>query len=220
MILEAQPISESSKKAVSSKSHESQESQVEEKSQKSVDENSDEKMEEEKKFEKNKSIELSSKNEDKLDLDEESKSADDSIQYIREEIGGKRHVVTHNGRIVEVEPPELRNNSQPEMSPHWRRIDVRQKRITRGLSSLAKDFIQSWMKRDKKRKKNFFEALDNLLRQHFLYIYRKKRIQAHGGLGRIVLMCKFEKLVASSTYLSEADKKKILNFGGAYTKIK
>jgi len=54
------------------------------------------------------------------------------------------------------------------MSPHWRRIDVRQKRITRGLSALSKEFIQSWMKAKRIKKDEFFEELETLLRSHFM----------------------------------------------------
>jgi hypothetical protein len=79
------------------------------KSEKWVKNIEDENMEEEKKSKIDEPImEVSSKNEDKLDLDEEDKSSADSVLFIREEINSAGHVITRNGRIVNVEPPELK----------------------------------------------------------------------------------------------------------------
>lgn len=107
-----------------------------------------------------------------------------------------------------------------EQSPHWKRVDVRKKKITRGLSFLTKDFIKKWMRKLKIKKEEFFERLDELLIKHFKYIHREKRIQAFGGIGKIVLLCKFEGLVSKSTYLTAREKPLIIEFGREYTHLK
>ena len=59
---------------------------------------------------------------------------------------------------------EVNSDKVPKQSPHWKRIDVRQKKITRGLSSLAKEFINMYLNHDKERKKKFFLLIDKLLK--------------------------------------------------------
>lgn len=84
--------------------------------------------------------------------------------------------------------PKTKSGVNFSKSPHWKRIDVRKKRITRGLSFLVKDFIKEWLKSNKNIKNNFFYYLDGLLKKQFPDIYKEKRIQAFGGIGKIVLL--------------------------------
>uniref|UniRef100_A0A7S3JGM2 Uncharacterized protein n=1 Tax=Euplotes harpa TaxID=151035 RepID=A0A7S3JGM2_9SPIT len=112
------------------------------------------------------------------------------------------------------------NNPGLEQSRHWKRVDVRQKKITRGLSSLSKEFILSYLSKFAPSKQMFFKTVDLLLKEHFPYIFRTQRIQALGGLGKIVLMSKFESAVKYCAYLSKRDKAEILRYGNSFTEIK
>ena len=76
-------------------------------------------------------------------------------------------------------------------SPHWSRIDVRQKKVSRALSIHAKDFIDTYMKLDKWRKTNWLIALDNLMKTHFPIIYTTRKLQTLGCLGKICLISRF-----------------------------
>jgi len=93
-------------------------------------------------------------------------------------------------------------------------------KITRGLSQLAKTFITKWLKKDKDKKRNIFEHLDFLLKHHFPTLYRYKRIEALGGIGKIILMIKFDRDVQASKYLKTAEKRKILGYGRQFTQWK
>ena len=105
-------------------------------------------------------------------------------------------------------------------SPHWKRIDVKQKKITRGLTQLTKTFIRKWMKKSKHKRKDFFKSLDFLLKTYFPQIYNEKRIEALGGIAKIILMVKFEKEVGASHFLKFREKQQILSYGRDFTRWK
>jgi hypothetical protein len=69
---------------------------------------------------------------------------------------------------------------------------VKQKKVTRGLAHLTKSFISKWILKDKSRKVNMFENLDTLLFKYFPSIYKNNRIEALGGIGKIIFMHRFE----------------------------
>lgn len=61
---------------------------------------------------------------------------------------------------------ELKTSKPPPLnqSPHWRRVDVRQKKITRGLSQLSKSFIQKYLKK-KPKGVDVFMYIDDLIQR-------------------------------------------------------
>lgn len=77
-----------------------------------------------------------------------------------------------------------------------------------------------WLKKNRDRKKNYFESLDYLLEKYFPEIHSGSRVEALGSIGKIILMKKFEREVAQSKHLDKKEKSRILFFGKNFTKSK
>lgn len=71
--------------------------------------------------------------------DEESKHESDASEHTDSDFSVQK-------RGPNQKPKVARNGRKIDQSPHWKRVDVRHKKITRGLSALCKDFIQAWLK--------------------------------------------------------------------------
>lgn len=158
----------------------------------------------------------------------ENVEKDDVIKEMMEQLKLKKQL-EEKDTVEKKSDPVVKKNPEVEskkkrvytnQSPHWKRIDVKQKKVTRGLSQLAKSFINKWLLADKERKDNFFMHLDNLLINYFPSIHQSKRIETLGGIGKIILMIRFEREIESSRYLSHDEKEQILEYGAIYTHFK
>ena len=92
-----------------------------------------------------------------------SSESSETEKPIQEEPGELEELEESKSLINDL-PINTTSEKLPEQSPHWKRIDVRQKKITRGLSSLSKEFINAYLNQDKDRRKKFFSVIDKLLK--------------------------------------------------------
>ena len=103
------------------------------------------------------------------------------------------------------------------MSPNWKRLDVTQKRVTRGLCSLAKNFFRQCLKTGKnKLLYTFWTVIEEFLQTWFKRLYEERRLEVLGTVGKMVLMKKFNEYMAKTTMFGRKEKTAIRRHANDY----
>ena len=97
-------------------------------------------------------------------------------------------------------------------SPFWKRIDMRQKKVIRGLCGLTKDYFKNMIP-ETKTKKEMFAVWDEFLQQHFPELYQTSRLMLLGHISVMCLSWKFSDKINDCELYTKEEKSEIIQYG-------
>jgi len=163
------------------------------------------------------------------DINEKHVSSEDTANFSREEVvkDSKFHstdglsVCTDKGSVDHehkeqqpLAPPVVEQEPQ-KVSNFWKRIDMRQKKVIRGLSGLTKEYFRSLIQ-NKKSKHEIFKTWDAHLKVLIPQVYAVSRLAL---LGQISVMCfswKFSEKVKECQLFSNDECEEIIKHGSEF----
>lgn len=144
-----------------------------------------------------------------------------SCQFSREDLNGSSlshtdgnfSVYTDKGsESKEVKEPGPSQINKMKVSNFWKRVDMRQKKVIRGLSGLSKDFFKG-ITDSKSPKESIFQAWDDKLRKTFPELYQEWRLKLLGHISVMCLSWKFADKIRASSLFTADEKDAIIKFG-------
>lgn len=99
-----------------------------------------------------------------------------------------------------------------KVSSFWKRVDMRQKKVIRGLCGLAKDYFKSAITNHKSQD-GMFKAWDDTLKSTFPELYEESRLQLLGHISVMCLSWKFPEKIRGCNLFSEEEKASIIKHG-------
>lgn len=97
-------------------------------------------------------------------------------------------------------------------SSFWKRIDMRQKKVIRGLCGLTKDYFKSLIS-NKKCKQEMFSIWDDAIKKMFPELYKTSRFQLLGHISVMCLSWKFPEKIRECKLFSQREMDLIIEFG-------
>lgn len=125
-------------------------------------------------------------NRDDLEAESESVSLHDSIYTDK----GSEAGLKENEKLSDSVP------SSKSHSPFWKRVDMRQKKVIRGLCGLTKEYFKTMISK-KNTKDEMFKVWDDFLLSHFPELYHSSRLVLLGHISVMCLSWKFSEKVNS-----------------------
>ena len=122
-------------------------------------------------------------------------------------------VYTEKGSEGEVskETPPLRVGDK-KFSNFWKRVDMRQKKIIRGLCGLARDYFKGVIY-NKKASQQVFTLLEECLKTKFPELYQTNRLQLLGHISAMCFSWKFTDKINACTLFNEEEKQELIKQG-------
>lgn len=150
-------------------------------------------------------------------VDEEQKEdfSREDLGQISDSVSLDYSVFTDKGSVSQPKDDgneQLIDVNEKTHSPFWKRIDMRQKKVIRGLCGLTKDHFKSMIPVSKS-KNEMFKVWDEYLSTRFLELYRDLRLQLLGHISVMCLSWKFSDKVNSCEFFTEEEKIQIIKFG-------
>lgn len=111
----------------------------------------------------------------------------------------------------------FKETSQPKAgekkySNFWKRVDMRQKKVIRGLCGLARDYFRDVIA-NKKASQEVFALWDECLKTKFPELYHTSRLQLLGHISAMCLSWKFPDKIKACSLFNEEEKHLIIKEG-------
>lgn len=116
---------------------------------------------------------------------------------------------SEGGVCKETPQPRVTNK---KYSNFWSRVDMRQKKVIRGLCGLARDYFRNVIS-DAKDSKEVFALWDECLRTKFPQLYQTSRLQLLGHISSMCLSWKFPDKIKACSLFNEEEKQQIVSHG-------
>lgn len=107
-------------------------------------------------------------------------------------------------------------DSDPKkISNFWKRVDMRQKKVIRGFSGLAKDYFKDVIS-NKKTSHEMFTAWNECLKEKFPELYQNMRLLVLAQISVMCLSWKFPEKIRACDLFSEEEKEEIIKQGTTF----
>ena len=103
-------------------------------------------------------------------------------------------------------------NEEKKFSNFWKRIDMRQKKVIRGLCGLTRDYFKSLIS-NKKSKQEMFSLWDESIKRMFPDLYLNFRFQLLGQISVMCLSWKFPEKIREWKLFTPKEMEQIINHG-------
>lgn len=130
-----------------------------------------------------------------------------SVYTVKDNSSDKESESEEEKKACPVSPVEHTTKS----SPFWKRVDMRQKKIIRGLSGLVRDYFKNLV--PAKMKKEMFQVWDEFLQSHFPAVYEKSRLSLLGQISVMCLSWKFPEKIRACHLFNDEEKESIIKHG-------
>lgn len=145
-------------------------------------------------------------------------SREDLNEFTASRTGDNYSVCTDKGTENGAQKDQIPANAElndMKVSNFWKRVDMRQKKVIRGLCGLAKDYFKNKIP-TKKTKDTMFQSWDDTLKHTFPELYDTSRLILLGHISVMCLSWKFPEKVQACTLFTEEEKKKIIEHGNEF----
>lgn len=106
------------------------------------------------------------------------------------------------------EIPELSEESK-KVSSFWKRVDMRQKKVIRGLCGLSRDYFKRLIV-EKKTASEIFSVWDSCLKEKFPLLYESSRLILLGHISDLCLSWKFPEKIKTWEFFKEDEKEEVI----------
>jgi len=105
--------------------------------------------------------------------------------------------------------------SKSKISNFWKRVDMRQKKVIRGLSGLTKDYFKDLV--DTRGSEDLmFKAWDDKLKSLFPQLYQESRFRLLGDISVVCLSWKFIEKIRCCNFFTDEEKATIIKYGEGF----
>lgn len=123
-----------------------------------------------------------------LELNKDQELSDDTCSFSHNDLGNKRFkskddysVCTDKGSEGDGHKEPVNTETGQNTSTFWKRIDMRQKKIIRGLSALTKEYFKKMISAQKS-KQEIVSDWDEHIRKHFPELHNTSRLMLLGHI--------------------------------------
>jgi hypothetical protein len=143
-------------------------------------------------------------------------SREDLIENIDTKSGENFSVFTDKGSEGGIAQENAKGDiGDMKVSNFWKRVDMRQKKVIRGLCGLAKDYFKTVIS-SQKSQDGMFKTWDDTLKSFFPELYGESRLQLLGHISVMCLSWKFPEKIMSCSLFSQAEKEAIIKHGSEF----